>query len=135
MDLETMRASLARWLLEPVDDDMANEAINDAIQSLWQSIRQANIGDYLSLQPARLVDNEDIIPFDDIAASVEFIRCYALAPLSLAIHENDQAIAWESKAEKKRAEVLLEILQKSKRQESIKPYQPLNAVTDKNRII
>ena len=127
--MESMRASLERWILEPVDSDMATESINDAIQSLWKSLIEANVGDYISRQPERLTEDESLIPFDEISASEEFIRWYALSQICIPIREYDQAKIWAEKAEGKRREVILEVLQKSPRQESITAYQPYDGVT------
>lgn len=41
--LATMRASIERWIGEKLEKDTVDEAINDAIQTLWQSIIQFHL--------------------------------------------------------------------------------------------
>jgi hypothetical protein len=137
--LAGLRAKLEKWLREPVDPDLANDAINDAVKSLWGSLVQANVGEYVSRQPADLLNDDDPIPFDEIEC-LEFLKYYALAPLALSIHETDQAIGWERKAEGEsprpsipgglRQAAILEVLAKSRRQERISQF---NAVGDPYR--
>lgn len=38
--LGSMKASVVKWIREPMEDDLVREAINDAIESLWLSIVQ-----------------------------------------------------------------------------------------------
>ncbi len=133
--VESMIASMQRYLKEPIDEDLAKDVLNDAVASLWGSLVDANIGDYISQQPLKLTATGDPIPFDEFAAAVEFIRCYSMAPLCVSIHEHDQAAIWEAKAEKKRSAAILEVLHKSPRQTHVTRFDPTKSVSRNPRII
>ena len=133
--LESMRLSIERKFKESLDPDEVLDAINDAITSLWCSLVDANIGDYISQKPDKLQDDGDVIPFEEIASSVEFIRCYALAPLTFSIHEYEQASAYEAKAEKKRSEIILEVLHASPRQTHVARFDSSKSARRFPRVI
>ena len=128
-----IRAKIDRWMLEPVDPDLAIDTINAAIESLWGSLLEADVGDKISRQPYLLTADTDIIPFDEYSAG-EFLVCYCLVPLCNLIHEYPQAAMWEARAEGAsprpavpgglRQAAIKEVLQKSIRQSHITPYQP-----------
>lgn len=46
--LGEMNARVTRWARERVDTDMVNDAINDAIQSLWKSVSLATLSRFIS---------------------------------------------------------------------------------------
>lgn len=48
--LGEMNASVCRWARERIDTDTVNDAINDAIQSLWKSVSLATLSRFLSPQ-------------------------------------------------------------------------------------
>lgn len=124
MTLEEMRAQVQNALHEPVDEDECNGNINGAIRSLWGSLILVNPGEYLSRQPVKLTDNADILPFDEIANSEEFIQHYALTHMTLSVYEYQSSDAWERHAEEMRLACQLEVKQKMPQQNTIKPYQP-----------
>jgi hypothetical protein len=122
-----MRTMLLPWLRKNPGKQLMNDAINEAIQSLWNSLVTADAGQYLSRQPDTLLNDSDPIPFDDLTC-MEFLKCYALAPLSIANKAFDDATAWQGRAELKRTEVIMEVLQKSIRQENLTIYPPRTSV-------
>jgi hypothetical protein len=122
--LESMRLSLERKFKEGLDPEEALDAINEAIASLWRALVDANIGDYISQKPDNLVDDEDVLPFSEIASAPEFIRCYALSTIALSVDEFDQAAAYKSRADDKRSDIILEVLHASPRQTHVKRFDP-----------
>jgi hypothetical protein len=133
--VESMRAMIERAMKEPVDEDDALDAINDAVNSLWQSIVDANIGDFISRAPEKLTADADPIPFDEFNNSTEFIKDYAISQLFIPLHEWDQVKVWETKAARKRSELILEVLHKSPRQERVTAYNPRQSARHNTRII
>lgn len=121
--LESVRADVARWVREGVSEELANDAINDSIESLWQSLILANVGTYLSRKPTRLTSDTDEIPFDELAC-LAFIKYWSISLVLLGVFEFDAAAAWEKRAEKVRLQALQEILQSSRREEKIEQYDP-----------
>jgi hypothetical protein len=116
-----MRAEIIRWVKGRVSVEIGNDAINDAIESLWQSLILANVGTYLAQKPARLAEDTDLIPFEELSCG-RFIKEWAIHLLLLSVFEFDASQVWEGKAEKSRLQALQEVLQSSRREESIEPY-------------
>jgi len=123
MDLEMMRADCVRWLREGVSVEIANDAINDGIESLWQSLITANVGEYISRKPARLTGNDEFIPFDELSA-LRFIRYYTISFLFLSVFEFDASAEWMRRAEMARLQAVQEVRQSSRRDETITAYDP-----------
>jgi hypothetical protein len=45
--LASMKARVSRWCREAIDDDLAGDAVNDAIEKLWLSICTINLSSFL----------------------------------------------------------------------------------------
>jgi len=118
-----MKADVIRWVREPVSDELATDAINDAIESLWQSLILANVGSYLSRKPERLTVDGEEIPFEELGC-LAFIRYWAISLLLLSVFEFDAAEHWRDRAEQARLQALQEVLQASRREESVEYYDP-----------
>jgi hypothetical protein len=127
--LESLTASIGRWIREGTDVDMVADAVSDAIQDLYQGLLGVSSETYLGQEPRRLKAGDDDtapIPFQDLMGCIPFIRYTALSLLGQSVYEDAAAVGWNERAEKARERVLLEALNKSDRPERIEPYDPYN---------
>jgi hypothetical protein len=119
--LGSIRAKIIRKMKETPDVDSATDAINFGVVSLWHTLIQANVGEYVNRQPVALTLDSDYVPYDEPSAE-EFLVNYALGSLRNDVHEYDQSDRNYTQAERLRAYVISETVLKTPRQTDIEPF-------------
>ena len=124
--LESMRARVLRWVREGIEQEIVDDAINDALKYLYQKFLAYNVGKYIAEKPVELIDDGDILPFQDEIDCMPFIRYHALSLICQSIYESEAAAGWQSRASDSLSQCLQEVLENTDRPASIEAYNPYN---------
>lgn len=78
--LGEMSARVVRWARERVDTDMVNDAINDAIQSLWKSASLATLSRFISTAVNLTIPSEaTFVPVISIPNPTDYALTFTIA--------------------------------------------------------
>jgi len=123
MTFAELQALVDAKLNETPDSTKRNDAINDAVESLWKELCKVDPEKYLSEKPDTLTLDADVVPFDDLGAE-GYLKYAAVSELYGGIYEWDAAAYWDSRSKDKLAGIINFVIRSMKRQKSVSPYQP-----------
>lgn len=119
---DEMRDLVDELLNEDPDTTARDNAINDAVGSLWLALAKANPQKYLYQKPDKLTADDDEIPFDDLGPD-GYVKYSAAQLLCLKIYEYDAAASWAEQAGIELEGIISIALLSKDRQETITPFQ------------
>jgi hypothetical protein len=122
MTFAELQALVDAKLNESPDSTKRNDAINDAVDTLWKELCRIDPETYLSLKPDTLALDADIVPFTDLSPD-GYLKYSAVSELYGGIYEWDAAAYWDGLAQNELSGIKSLVVRNMKRQDKVTQYR------------